>query len=234
MNVYPFPAASSPQSSPSDGHAMGRGRFHPSTAASSPGEGRLLQLLGPAETGTEATGLLQRLARREPEIFVHGRSVGRLAERIALALGLPPSQASRIRLAGVLHDIGKLAVPADLLRKPGALEEHERRLIERHSSVGASMAHLAGLERESRWIRHHHERIDGGGYPDGLEGEQIPLPSRIILVADAFDALTHPRPYRHALAPGAALAELAAHAGRQFDQDCVETLAGLLAIDPVT
>jgi HD-GYP domain-containing protein (c-di-GMP phosphodiesterase class II) len=150
------------------------------------------------------------LARQDPELFLHGLSVGRLAEGIALALGLTRPYAARIRLAGTLHDIGKLAVPRSLLSKPGPLTDAERRVIERHPLIGAAVVQLAGLRLEARWIRHHHERMDGLGYPDRLAGHEIPLPSRVILVADAFDVLTSGRPYRPAQTPGDALAELQA------------------------
>jgi HD-GYP domain-containing protein (c-di-GMP phosphodiesterase class II) len=169
------------------------------------------------------------LARRDSELFLHGIGVGKLAERIALAFGVGQSYASRIRLAGVLHDIGKLAVPRAVLNKSGPLTETERRIVERHSSIGASMVQIGGLRAEARWIRHHHERIDGFGYPDRLAGHEIPLPSRIILVADAFDALTSDLPYQAARAPVEALAELVAQSDRQFDSYCVAALERALA-----
>jgi putative nucleotidyltransferase with HDIG domain len=173
------------------------------------------------------------LARQDSELFLHGLSVGRLAERIALALGLTRPYATRVRLAGTLHDIGKLAVPRAVLRKPGPLTAAERRVIERHPVIGAAVVQLAGLRLEARWIRHHHERMDGLGYPDRLAGQEIPLPSRIILVADAFDVLTAGRPYRSAQSPGEAFAELEAHNGSQFDPACIAGIERLLSGDAV-
>lgn len=168
------------------------------------------------------------LGRRDSELYRHGYSVGRLAERTALALGLDSPYADQIRLAGVLHDVGKLAVPHSVLSKPGPLTGRERRLVERHPSIGEALVRLAGLHREAHWIRHHHERLDGLGYPDRLVGHQIPLPSRIILVVDAFDALTCDRPYRSACTRGDAVEEIAAHSGSQFDPACVAALEQVL------
>ena len=183
-----------------------------------------------AASRREVAPLLE-LVRRDSDLFVHGVKVGKLAERIAIELGLTETHATRIRLAGVLHDIGKLAVPNALLTKPGPLTEAERHVIERHPAIGAALVQLAGLPREARWIRHHHERMDGHGYPDRLLGFEIPLPSRIILAADAFDALTSNRPYRSAGTGGEALTELAAHSGSQFDPACIAALIQLIGDD---
>ena len=185
---------------------------------------------GIAASRKDVAALLD-LARRDSDLLVHGLKVGKLAERIAIALGLAERYATRIRLAGVLHDIGKLAVPHAVLTKPGPLTEAERHVIERHPSIGAAIVQLAGLPREARWIRHHHERMDGRGYPDGLLAYEIPLPSRIILAADAFDALTSDRPYRSAQTGQEALAELAAHSGGQFDPACIAGLIQLVGHD---
>jgi putative nucleotidyltransferase with HDIG domain len=187
-----------------------------------------VRLTSVADSSAHIAAVLE-LARRDSDLFLHGLAVGKLAEGIALALGLPRPYAGRIRLAGVLHDIGKLAVPQALLSKTGALSHGERRVIERHSVIGAAVVQLAGLHREARWIRHHHERMDGLGYPDRLSANDIPLPSRIILVADAFDVLTFGRPYRSASTTEEALAELGAHSGTQFDPECVATLQQLVA-----
>jgi putative nucleotidyltransferase with HDIG domain len=176
----------------------------------------------PARSG-EVVALLE-LARHDSDLFVHGLQVGKLAERMALALGIADGQATRIRLAGVLHDIGKLAVPRSVLTKPGPLSDADRRVIQRHPTIGAAILQLAGLLREARWVRCHHERMDGGGYPGGLVGYEIPLPSRIIHAADAFDALTSDRPYRAACSLDEALSELEAHNGSQFDPACIAAL----------
>lgn len=178
---------------------------------------------GIASSRADVLALLE-LVRHDSDLFVHGLNVGKLAERIALALGLADGYATRIRLAAELHDVGKLAVPRSVLTKPGALTDGERRVIERHPIVGAAILQLAGLRREARWIRYHHERMDGRGYPDGLVAYEIPLPSRIILAADAFDALTSDRAYRPAQSSDEAFAELAAHSGSQFDPACIAAL----------
>jgi putative nucleotidyltransferase with HDIG domain len=196
--------------------------------AGAPDAGPSVRLSSVTDSATQAAAVLE-LARRDSDLFLHGLAVGKLAESLALALGLPRPYAGRIRLAGVLHDIGKLAVPRAMLNKPGPLTVAERRVIERHPVIGAAVVKLAGLHMEARWIRHHHERMDGLGYPDRLWADEIPLPSRIILVADAFDVLTFGRPYRPASTTEEALAELGAHNGAQFDPECVAMLQRLVA-----
>ena len=125
----------------------------------------------------------------------------------------------------MLHDVGKIAVPDHILRKPGPLERAEFEAIMQHSHTGAELvSRIEGLDRIVPWIRHAHESLDGSGYPDGLSGEAIPLASRILLVADAFDAITSTRPYRQARSVADAREELMRHAGRQFDPACVRAL----------
>jgi HD-GYP domain-containing protein (c-di-GMP phosphodiesterase class II) len=132
-----------------------------------------------------------------------------------------------LRLAGMLHDVGKVAVPDEILRKAGPLTEAEYDEIKRHPLIGADLvARVEGLDAIVPWIRHSHEHFDGTGYPNGLRGEDIPLAARILLVADAFDAMTSDRPYRGALSHEDALRELEEHAGGQFDPRCVDLLVG--------
>jgi HD-GYP domain-containing protein (c-di-GMP phosphodiesterase class II) len=127
----------------------------------------------------------------------------------------------------MLHDIGKVAVSDEILGKPGPLTESEYAEIKRHPLIGADLvARVEGLDPIVPWIRHSHEHYDGTGYPSGLSGEDIPLAARILLVADAFDAMTSDRPYRDALSREEALRELEEHAGSQFDPRCVELLLG--------
>jgi len=133
-----------------------------------------------------------------------------------------------LRRAALLHDIGKITVAASILSKPGRLDPNEWTQIHRHPTVGATMLAHAGLPEESRWIRHHHERIDGNGYPDQLMGKQIPLEARIIFVADSFEAMTSDRPYRAGMDVQEALAELHRCAGTQFDRSIVDALADLI------
>jgi putative nucleotidyltransferase with HDIG domain len=155
----------------------------------------------------------------------HSTRVAMLASAIAEALGWKPSAVSLLRLAAMLHDIGNVSIPDGILGKPGALTPRERAEVTRHSDVGADLvARVEGLDPIVGWIRHVHERYDGSGYPDGLRGEAIPEASRILLVADAFTAMTSGRSYRPAITPQAALAELRRSAGAQFDPRCVDGL----------
>jgi len=125
----------------------------------------------------------------------------------------------------MLHDVGKIAVPDHVVRKPGPLGRIELEAMMRHSHTGAELvSRIEGLDRIVPWIRHAHESFDGSGYPDGLSGEAIPLASRILLVADAFDAISSTRPYRQARSVADAREELIRHAGRQFDPACVRAL----------
>ncbi len=159
----------------------------------------------------------------------HCQMVSDVAARIAIELGLAAEHVERVRLAGLLHDVGKIGVADSILHKPGALTRDEMDIMELHSTLGERIVQGAGLDEIARWIRHHHERIDGAGYPDGLSGAQIPIESRIVLVADAFEAMTADRPYRSGQSIEWALEELRANAGAQFDEDCVAAAERLLA-----
>jgi HD-GYP domain-containing protein (c-di-GMP phosphodiesterase class II) len=128
-------------------------------------------------------------------------------------------------LAGSLHDLGKLAIPEEILRKPSALNESERLVLQRHPQIGYRMLESLGVEPIAEWVLHHHERWDGSGYPDGLRAEQIPLGARIIFVADAFDAMTSERVYRKPLSERDAVAELERCAGSQFDPTVVDAFS---------
>jgi diguanylate cyclase (GGDEF)-like protein len=154
----------------------------------------------------------------------HSETVAELCAAIGKKLGFEGERLERLRLAGLLHDVGKIGVSDALLLKPGALREEERLAIELHATVGHTILTSAELHHEAVWVLHHHERFDGGGYPAGLAGDAIPLESRIVAVADAFEAMTGARPYRSARTPEQALAELAAHSGTQFDPQCVQAL----------
>jgi HD-GYP domain-containing protein (c-di-GMP phosphodiesterase class II) len=155
--------------------------------------------------------------------------VGRYAEEIARALGLPGERVERIRAAGVLHDIGKLGVADAVLQKPGPLTDDEWADMRRHPELGARILDHANLRDISGWVLAHHERLDGRGYPHGLAGEAIPLEARVLAVADAYEAMTADRPYRAGLGHDAAQAELRACAGSQFDARVVEAFLGMLA-----
>jgi diguanylate cyclase (GGDEF)-like protein len=158
----------------------------------------------------------------------HCQTVSQLCAVIAAELELDRDRVARIRLGGLLHDVGKIGVPDAILNKPAALTDGEYELMKRHSLLGGDIVEAADMHDESRWVRHHHERFDGTGYPDGLAGVEIPLESRIILVADAFEAMTSDRPYRRAPGQEFALAELRRNAGTQFDPDVVGALCRAL------
>ena len=147
----------------------------------------------------------------------HSERVAAEAADLAKALGLGCSMVERIRIAGLLHDIGKSMVPEAILTKPGPLTDDEWAEMAQHPLVGAQMIDHPALVDVRAWVLAHHERHDGRGYPFGLRGEAIPLGARIIAVVDAYDAMTADRPYRAALSNREALHELAAGAGTQFD-----------------
>ncbi len=160
----------------------------------------------------------------------HGEAVAEYAAGIAVRLGWSPKQLDLLRLAAMLHDVGKIRVPERILRKDGPLDAAEWEEVRKHAVAGAEIvASVEGLEPIVSWIRHSHERVDGQGYPDRLAGDAIPQASRILLVADAFDAMTSDRTYRLALSPEVALEELARNAGTQFDAECVAALEQHLA-----
>ncbi len=163
----------------------------------------------------------------------HSENVASYAVAIGQALGLDPDRIVRVRRAAFLHDVGKVAVPNAILAKPGSLTAEEFAEIRLHPSVGATMLHHAGLHDEARWVRAHHERFDGAGYPDGLGADEIPLEARIIFVADAFEAMTSDRPYRPGMPVPQALAELRRCAGAQFAPQVVEAFVDLVEGDHV-
>jgi putative nucleotidyltransferase with HDIG domain len=159
----------------------------------------------------------------------HARRVAFYAGLIAERLQLSPEAQTRVRIAAFLHDLGKVGVPTDLLLRCGALEPAERAVVERHPSLGAHLLGPLGLPCEiAHAIRNHHEWWDGTGYPDGVAGEEIPLDARIISVADAFDAMSCDRPYRHALRREVVIAEFRRYAGIQFDPEIVKHFLSIL------
>jgi len=178
--------------------------------------------------------LLQVLAEQDTSLVEHLGHVAELAESTAISLGLPREQVERARLAAELHDVGKAAIPASILDKPGSLDLSERTLMECHTLIGARiLAAAPTLAAIAPIVRSSHERADGTGYPDGLRLDEIPICARIIAVVDAFDAMTSDRPYRSAMPRAAALAELHEHAGTQFDPAVVEAFATVVAETPV-
>jgi HD-GYP domain-containing protein (c-di-GMP phosphodiesterase class II) len=161
------------------------------------------------------------------EIATHGRAVARIAVRIAAAIGLDEPTQARIGTAAGLHDIGKLPISPETLAKPGALTPDEWAQVRLHPVLGEQMLFSEGLAEIAGWVRCHHERPDGRGYPDGLATGAIPLESLIIAVADAYDAMVSERPYSSALSDSAAREELLRAAGTQFDSKIVGAFLGL-------
>jgi len=172
-----------------------------------------------------AASLARAVDARDVYTGSHSQRVAELAARMARRLGLPDEEVELTRLAASLHDLGKLAIPEEILRKPGPLTEPERMVLERHPQIGFRMLESLGVDPVAEWVLHHHERWDGSGYPDGLPGDRIPLGARIIFVADAYDAMTSERVYRRRVLPEQAIAELRRCAGSQFDPNAVDALA---------
>jgi HD-GYP domain-containing protein (c-di-GMP phosphodiesterase class II) len=167
---------------------------------------------------------------RDQYTGIHSRDVVDLALAVADAVGLDATRRRKVEFAALLHDIGKIRIPDEIINKPGALDEHEWEIVRRHTIEGEAMLRPVGgiLTRVGYIVRCTHERHDGRGYPDGLVGEAIPIESRIISICDAYSAMTTDRPYRAALSPAEALAELRRCAGSQFDPQIVSAFEGAL------
>jgi diguanylate cyclase (GGDEF)-like protein len=180
-----------------------------------------------------AKNLVRFLDARHPSTANHSEVVSGLAEAIGLQLGVEAEMVDDLRLAGLLHDLGKIGLPDAILNAPRRLTAEEYEIVKRHPEFGHSLLDGLGIDPVEEWVLHHHEHWDGSGYPDGLAGDAIPLGARIILVADAFEAITANRPYRRAQSIDAALAELLDKAGTQFDPAVVEALARHITEQPV-
>jgi HD-GYP domain-containing protein (c-di-GMP phosphodiesterase class II) len=203
---------------------------HP-TAGDLPAE----RLVAEAESflGGEVRALLHRLDRHDRSTEEHTRRVATWAVALGEALGLRGGRLRELALAGILHDIGKLSVPHAILAKPGKLTDAEMDVIRCHPAWGDELlAQLGHPERIRRWVRGHHERLDGSGYPDALDGARLDLETRILAVADVYDALVSPRVYRQAWMREDALALLRDGAGTLFDERCVAELEALTACVP--
>ncbi len=192
------------------------------------------KLLG-EQTGVLLTSLqmmAQAVDLKDPYTSNHSQRVSRYAVRIARAMGLPEDEVERIRVGGLMHDIGKIGISGRIIRKPGKLTPEERDAMNQHSLVSAQIIeHLDILGESAAMVRHHHENWDGSGYPSGLRGEEIPLGSRVIFVADAFDALVTDRPYRKGASRAEAFAVIRKNSGTQFDPtvvDAMERISSLL------
>ena len=187
---------------------------------------------GPEVSGVVGVGshrLLSAVREHDEATYEHCLAVGRYAERIAIAMGLSRADAQRIGEVGRLHDVGKIAVPARLLHGREGLSGNDVTIMRDHAAVGARL--VAEDERVchlSCLVRAHHERLDGRGYPDGLSGTTIPLESRVVAVADTFDALTAGRPYRKPLPVSGALTILTATRGLQWDPEIVDVFVAMI------
>ena len=182
--------------------------------------------------------LARAVEARDRYTIYHAERVGRFAQEIGGVLGLHADDGTLLYEGGVLHDLGKIAIPDAVLLKPGALTEDEMAVIRTHSAEGERIClSLRSVSHYLPIIRHHHERIDGAGYPDHLRGSDIPYGARIVAVADAWDAMTSDRPYRAGMARDEAMARLRAGAAAQWDADAVGALVHLLeagVVDRVT
>jgi diguanylate cyclase (GGDEF)-like protein len=173
------------------------------------------------------TALAAEVDERIPGRRGHSERVSRLSAALGAELGLPQDRLGDLRLAGLLHDVGKIGVSDEILTKSGPLSEEEWDEVHRHPEIGHRMLAGARLDAIRPWVLHHHERIDGTGYPAGLVGDEIPLEARILAVANAYDAMTHERPHRDARDRAGTLAEFERCAGSQFDSSVVSALLAL-------
>jgi diguanylate cyclase (GGDEF)-like protein len=179
--------------------------------------------------GDVIAALASALGERDRYTGEHSESVVELTARVGEALALDAEEIARVRTAALLHDIGKVGVPDEILHKPGPLDDREWEIMRQHPLIGERIVRaIPGMGSIARIVRHEHERWDGGGYPDGLAAEAIPVGARIILACDAYHAMTSDRPYRTAMSHHEAMAELTANAGSQFDPNVVEALVGCL------
>ena len=174
---------------------------------------------------TTLTALMSTVEAKDDYTASHEEDVAGLAERVALRMGLVPSGARDVRYAALLHDVGKVAVPSEILLKPGPLTDTEWVAMRRHAAVGGDLvARIEAFAHLAPAVRASHERWDGDGYPDGIAGEEIPLAARIIAACDTYDAIVTDRPYRPARTPAQAREELRRVAGAQLDARVVEVL----------
>ncbi len=182
--------------------------------------------LAPRSQAQELARLAAQLETRVPGSAGHARRVSLYAAGTAKRMGLSPAQVATVRRAGELHDIGKVETPAEIVNKPGPLSAEEYEVVRRHADLGGWIVAGLGDAELAAIVRHHHERLDGDGYPHGLAGAEIPLGARIVAVADTFDAVASGRPYRPARRAREALELLDAEAGGQLDPEAVAAFRG--------
>ncbi len=173
-----------------------------------------------------AAGLMLRmLAQRDPDTYAHSERVSRLVLRIGEELHLTPDELETLRLGALLHDIGKISVNLGILNKPSKLESHEFTLVKNHTVLGFEfLQNMPGLERFASIARSHHERFDGGGYPDGLLGEEIPFLARVVAVADSLDVMLNGRVYQQRRSPRDIVLEVSRNVRTHFDPLVVNAL----------
>lgn len=173
-----------------------------------------------------ARGILETVRIKDPETYYHCLRVGQHARMFARDIGLNEYQQKVAEFSGILHDVGKVAVPNDIIHKPGRLTDEEMDVMKMHPVKSALIIEPFTVEQFLQQVvpgvRHHHERIDGRGYPDGIEGDEIPLYARLILIVDTYDAMTEDRSYRRGLPIEKVYEELQRCAGTQFDQQLVK------------
>ncbi|MBI2027568.1 MAG: HD-GYP domain-containing protein [Deltaproteobacteria bacterium] len=167
--------------------------------------------------------IIKTLEAKDKYTLGHSRRVAYYSLMVARNFSFSQAILHEIELAALLHDIGKIGTPLEILNKPSGLTDEEFEIIKQHPIHSFEiLCEVSSLKNVAQWVRSHQERVDGLGYPDGLKAENIPLPSRIIAVADAFDAMTSDRPYRKAMSAELAYAELRRCAGTQFDEKTVD------------
>jgi HD-GYP domain-containing protein (c-di-GMP phosphodiesterase class II) len=171
--------------------------------------------------------------RKEHTDGGHDRRVAQLSVDLGRTLGMPPDELEVLARAGLLHDVGKLGIPKEILLKQGPLSPAEWRVMRTHPELGLVILGATGrITREMLAVLHHHERMDGAGYPHGLAGEEIPIEARIVAVADTFDVLTTDRPYRHAFNQSEALRRIFDEAGAHLDPVVVDALVKTVVLGP--
>ncbi|MBI4476779.1 MAG: response regulator [Acidobacteria bacterium] len=194
---------------------------------------QLLQAMGSVEIKSAAAldGALAMLTVRDRTAYEHAKRVARLSVNVAMVLGIGEPDLTILEQGALLHDIGRIAIPDSVLNHPGALTDEERDVLRKHPTLGHQVvARVPFLVGAASIVAAAHERYDGSGYPQGLKGEEIPQGSRIVAVADAFDAMTSPRPYRATMTRAQAIQELMRCRGTQFDPRAVDALLQVLAV----
>ena len=173
--------------------------------------------------------LIRVLETADPELAQHGNRTAKLARDVAVEMGIDTDGVERVEIASLLHDIGKLFIPREILDKPGAPTDEEWMELRRHPQIGFDLVKGHVPMNVARVVLAHHERYDGYGYPNRIGGSDIPLEARVLQVADAFDAITSERPYQPALPVSYAVAELQRYSGTQFDSLAVRAIMRLIA-----